>query len=210
MTDFYSVLQRSEPTRYVYFAFHYQRDIWRVQQVKNHWVTKQTHRAAGFFDGSLEEKEKKEGDDTVKNLIKRGMAGASVTCVLIGTETYTRRWVDHEIFRSVEEGMGVFGLRIHGLRDRDQKTDPAGPNPFEYLGYGTKENSDKLWPMIKYEPGWQDAKLNKRIDKSMAPYLNSQDRPILSSIFKVYDWVADAGYSNFPRWVSAAAKQAGR
>ncbi len=45
--------------RYVYFSFHYGRDIRRVQHVKNHWVPKRNYRAAGYFDGSLEEKAKK-------------------------------------------------------------------------------------------------------------------------------------------------------
>ncbi len=99
--------------RTVFFSFHYQRDIFRVQQVKNHHVTKGTYTEAGFFDGSLEEKAKKEGDTVVKNLIDKGLIGSSVLCVLIGQETYTRRWVDYEILKSVQLGMGVFGIRIH-------------------------------------------------------------------------------------------------
>ncbi len=39
--------------RTVYFSFHYQRDIMRVQQVKNHYVTKENYTEAGYFDGSL-------------------------------------------------------------------------------------------------------------------------------------------------------------
>ncbi len=67
--------------RTVYFGFHYQRDVFRVQQVKNHYVTKGTYTAAGYFDGSLEEKAKKESDTIVKNLIDRGMKGSTVLCV---------------------------------------------------------------------------------------------------------------------------------
>ena len=75
--------------RTVFFSFHYQRDIMRVHIVKNHYVTKGNYTAAGFFDGSLEEKAKKEGEDVVKRLINKGLNGCSVTCVLIGAETYT-------------------------------------------------------------------------------------------------------------------------
>ncbi len=33
------LLDQPKSTRRVFFSFHYQRDIWRVQQVKNHWLT---------------------------------------------------------------------------------------------------------------------------------------------------------------------------
>jgi hypothetical protein len=39
----------------------------RVQQVKQHYLVKGTYTEAGYFDGSLEEKAKKEGDMAVKN-----------------------------------------------------------------------------------------------------------------------------------------------
>lgn len=61
--------------RSVFFSFHYQRDIMRVQVVKNHYVTKGNYTSAGFFDGSLEEKARKEGDHVVKRLIDNGLIG---------------------------------------------------------------------------------------------------------------------------------------
>ena len=198
------------PTRRVFFSFHYQRDIWRVQQVKNHWVTKDSKEAAGFFDGSLEEKAKKEGDAAVKKLINDGLVGSSVLCVLIGTETYTRRWVDYEVFKSVELGMGVFGVRIHQLKNKDGNIDSLGSNPFSFLGYGTKHTDSKMHPMINYKDGWRDAPLNGPINESAAPYLNRASKPNLSSLFSVYDWVDNDGYTNFSAWVASAAKQADR
>jgi len=44
--------------RRVYFSFHYQRDVQRMNVVKNHWITKGTNTAAGYFNGSLEEEAK--------------------------------------------------------------------------------------------------------------------------------------------------------
>jgi hypothetical protein len=197
--------------RTVYFGFHYQRDIHRVQQVKKHYVTKGTYTEAGFFDGSLEEKAKKEGDDVVKKLINNGLKGSSVLCVLIGKETYTRRWVDYEILKSVELGMGVFGIWIHQLKHPKDGADIAGSNPFGYLGYGTRDGeADKMYPMIKYSNGWKDAPYLLPITAATAPYLKGTNKPILSDIFKCYDWVDNDGYSNFGKWVEAAAKQAGR
>jgi hypothetical protein len=133
--------------RTVFFSFHYQRDIMRVQVVKQHHLTKGTYTAAGFFDRSLEETAMTEGDEVVKKMINRGLQGASVLCVMIGKETYTRRWVDYEIFKSIEMGMGVLGIRIHRIPHPQDGVDEMGSNPFGFLGYG--EKSGKLCPMIK-------------------------------------------------------------
>jgi Thoeris protein ThsB, TIR-like domain len=197
--------------RTVYFAFHYQRDIMRAQIVKQHHVTKGNYGAAGFFDGSLEEKAKKNGDDAVRRMIDNGLDGSSVLCVLIGRETYKRRWVGYEIFESIELGMGVFGIRIHQISNMNIGADVAGPNPFDCLGYGRNQNRlGKLFPMVHYESGWKDAPYQAPIAESAAPYLVGRDKPILSSIFPVYDWVNDNGYTNFSTWVEAAARQARR
>jgi hypothetical protein len=200
--------------RTVFFSFHYKRDIMRVQIVKNHYVTKGDYTAAGYFDGSLEEKSKKEGDDAVKQVINAGLSGSSVTCVLIGKETYTRRWVDYEILKSVEKGMGVFGIRIHQIPDARRSAEPAGGvdepgfNPFFYLGYGRKD--DQLYPMIRYESGWADAPYLSPITEKSAKYLNGQDKPVLEDLFSVYDWEDDNGYDNFADWVENAATQSGK
>jgi MTH538 TIR-like domain (DUF1863) len=194
--------------RSVFFSFHYDRDIMRVQQVKQHYITKGTYTETGFFDGSLEERAKKDGDAVVKKLIDNGLTGSSVLCVLIGKDTYTRRWVDYEILKAVEYGMGVFGIRIHQLKDPKQGADVAGSNPFQFLGYGTKDN--KLIPMIQYQSGWKDAPYLSPIDESAALYLTNTDKSVLSGLFSVYDWVDGDGYNNFGKWVEAAAKQAGR
>lgn len=194
--------------RSVYFSFHYKRDIMRVQQIKNHYVTKEGYTEAGYFDGSLEEKAQKEGDKAVQDLIDKGLKGSSVLCVLIGNETYTRRWVWYEIFKSVELGMGIFGIRIHQLKDPNEGADSAGLSPFEVLGYG--EAGGKMVPMVHYPSGWKNVPMLTPIAASAAPYLKGKDKPVLNSIFNVYDWVSNDGYNNFAKWVEAAAKQAGR
>ena len=194
--------------RTVFFSFHYQRDIFRVQQVKNHYVTKGNYSSAGFFDGSLEEKAKKEGDTAVKNLIDRGLNGCSVLCVLIGNQTYTRRWVHYEIFKSIELGMGVLGIMIHQIKDPKAGEDMAGTNPFEVLGYVTR--GGKMVPMIHYTQGWNDAPNLSAISAPFAPYLKGTEKPVLSGLFRTYDWIRDNGYNNFSTWVENAAKQAGR
>jgi hypothetical protein len=202
---------RDQTVRRVFFSFHYQRDIWRVNQVRNHWIAKDDRQAAGYFDGSLWEAAQTLGKARVKRIIDDGLTGSSVTCVLIGAETYTRHWVDYEIFRSIELGKGVFGVRIHGLKNRDGVTDSWGANPFDFLGYGTDQRyPDMMVPYAKYREGWKVYEEADPISPGAAPYLQPNSKPILSSLFRVYDWVADNGYLNFPEWVRAAAQQAGR
>ena len=195
--------------RTVFFSFHYQRDIFRVQQVKNHHVTKGSYTMAGYFDGSLEEKAKKDGDDSVKRMINDGMKGSSVLCVLIGNETWTRRWVRYEIQKAVENGMGIFGIRIHQIKDQKTGADTAGGSPFYALGYG--ERGSNLQPMINWkEGGWKNAPMLGEISRKAAPYIPATGAFTLEDKFSIYDWVDGDGYNNFEAWVEKAARQAGR
>ena len=201
----------SQPLRHVYFSFHYRRDIWRANQVRNHWVAKDNRREAGYFDGSLWEKARTEGKAKVKQLINDGLLGSSVTCVLIGKETYQRHWVDYEIFRSIEYGMGVFGVFIHSLKNEYGHTETQGPNPFSFLGYGkSKHHQGKLVPYAKYKSGWKIYEDATAVPASAASYLRPNSTPVLSNLFRVYDWVSDRGYDNFSSWVQEAAQQAKR
>ena len=48
-----SLVGGPQAARRVFFSFHYQRDIWRVNQVRNHWVAKDDRQAAGSPVGPL-------------------------------------------------------------------------------------------------------------------------------------------------------------
>ena len=126
--------------RRVFFSFHYERDIFRAYQVRNSWVT-QDREAAGFWDASPSEEAKKKGDEAVKRMINDAVKGTSVTVVLIGKETWGRKWVQYEIDRSYQEGKGLLGVYIHGLKDPDSQTDSKGENPFDYVYYTAQDGS---------------------------------------------------------------------
>jgi hypothetical protein len=114
--------------RKVFFSFHYERDLWRVNVVRNSGMVEGVA-AAGFNDQSLWEETKKRGDDAIKRLIDGALDGTSVTVVLIGAETASRKYVSYEIEKSVALGNGLLGIRIHNIKDRSGRTDPAGPLP---------------------------------------------------------------------------------
>ena len=73
--------------RHDFFSFHYQRDIMRVSQVRNSWVTKNNGTTAGFWDAANWESVKRGGDAAIKRWIEEQLDGTSVTVVLIGAET---------------------------------------------------------------------------------------------------------------------------
>ncbi|MDM1551853.1 TIR domain-containing protein [Empedobacter falsenii] len=186
----------------VFFSFHYQDVIdFRANVVRNHWKTKPDREVAGFFDSSIWEDAKKTSDLALKRLINKGLENTSNTCVLIGSDTFNRRWVSYEIMKSLEKGNHIFGVHINSIKCKNQKTKSKGNNPFYYLGYSFSSDGKKLslhdyingkW--IKYPDldGW-----------SVKEVAESERNKIrrLSSIFSVYDWYEDDGYNNFSKWV---------
>ena len=61
--------------------------------MKNAWVTAKDRSEAGFWNASLEEEAKRKGDAAVKRMIDSALKGTSVTAVLIGSKTATRKFV---------------------------------------------------------------------------------------------------------------------
>jgi hypothetical protein len=114
--------------RKVFFSFHYERDIWRVNVVRNSGAIEGVS-AAGFHDASLWEETKRQGDAAVKNLIDRGLSSTSVTVVLIGAETAARKYVSYEIEQSVARGNGILGIRINAIKDQYGRIDDPGLVP---------------------------------------------------------------------------------
>lgn len=123
--------------RRVFFSFHYQRDIWRVNQIRS--IPNVTGcAAAGFQDASLWEEAEKKGDADIKKLIDKGLENTSVTVVFIGAKTAGRKYINYEIQQSIERGNGIVGIQIHHLKDHDGNTDSAGDTPAKLTAGGYK------------------------------------------------------------------------
>jgi hypothetical protein len=116
--------------RKIFFSFHYERDAWRAGQVRNCNVVSSEDQF-GFVDAADWESIKKKGDSAVELWIDDQLKNTSVTAVLIGAETASREWVQHEILKSWNRGNGIVGIRIHNIKDQDQKTGILGPNPLD-------------------------------------------------------------------------------
>jgi hypothetical protein len=115
-------------SRRVFFSFHYQRDIWRVNQIRS-IPNIIGSAAAGFQDASLWEEAKKKSPADVEKLIDKGLEGTSVTVVFIGAKTAGRRFIDYEINKSLERGNGIVGIQIHHLKDKNGQIDSWGETP---------------------------------------------------------------------------------
>lgn len=107
--------------RHVFFSFHYGKDVFRANQVRNSWVTKGSFTEAGFVDSADFEKVKRGGDSSIKKWIDKQLVGTSVTVVLIGEDTLSRKYVKYEIMKSLEKGNGIIGVHIDWLKDKDSK-----------------------------------------------------------------------------------------
>jgi hypothetical protein len=142
--------------RRVFFSFHYQNDIFRVNIVRKSGVVL-GNSAAGFQDASLWEKTKKQGTAAVKKLIDRGLEGTTVTCVLIGQKTANRRYVTYEIEQSVKRGNGLLGIHINGIKDIKGDSNfwrgdvPAALEKYNAPIYDWDQNSFGEWVEKAYQ-----------------------------------------------------------
>ena len=118
--------------RHVYSSFHYD-DVSRANIVRNSNTLKSNATEIGFYDDSLWEEAKTKGKAEIRKLIDDGMAGASVTIVLIGSQTYERPWVIYEIEKSYADGMGLVAIHINPIKDWSGSTKSHGPNPLDYV-----------------------------------------------------------------------------
>jgi hypothetical protein len=189
----------------VYFAFHYQDVIdFRANVVRNHWVTKEHRDAAGFFDASLWETARKQGDVAIKRLINSGLQGTSVTCVLIGSRTYTRPWVRYEILKSFKRGNYILAVHINSITGKNTLTKPLGADPLSYVGVTFSDSGLTATLYEKINGQWHeysevDNCASYRVDPVPTKYRGQGYN--LTRLFPTNDWVVDDGFNNFAHWV---------
>jgi len=124
--------------RKVFFSFHYERDVWRVSQVRNSQTILSSFEETQFLDKAHWEQIKANGQGAIQRWIDNQLIGTSCTIVLIGNATSERQWVHYEIQRSWDLGNGLFGIYIHDLRDSQGFSDTSGLNPFNQSRFVNK------------------------------------------------------------------------
>ncbi|MFH1353757.1 MAG: TIR domain-containing protein [bacterium] len=188
----------------VFFSFHYD-DVktFRANVVRNHGFTKANGQEAGFFDASIWEDAKRHGDDSIKRLINSNLDGTTVTCALIGTETWSRRWVRYELLKSYDRGNALFGVHINSVPDKNRQTFLQGENPFDYLGFVVSGDGKKR---TYYEHDGIKWKIYQDLPVKSTNYGRQYCGKgfTLSSWVKCYDWIDSNGYNNFGNWLENA------
>jgi len=159
-------------TRRVFYSFHYKPDVMRVSQVRNIGALAENKPAS---DNDWETvKSGKEA--AIKKWIANQMNGRSCTVVLVGENTADRKWINHEIVKSWDDGMGVVGIYIHGLKNTDGYISKKGENPFDSIGYGG--TGKKLSSIVKcYNPAGTNSKdryawITKHLENAVEEAIN--------------------------------------
>lgn len=111
--------------RSVFYSFHYDRDVHRVQLVRN------INQLEGqpLLNSQDWEQVRRKGSLAIQNWINKQMAYKRAVIVLIGHETASRPWVIYEIEKAWASRKPLLGVRIHGLSSFGS-VDGAGPDPF--------------------------------------------------------------------------------
>lgn len=188
------------PRRRVFFSFHYQDVIdFRANVVRNHYVMQKDD--ASYFDASIWEDSKKHGDVALKRLINSGLDRTTVTAVLIGTETFDRRWVRYEMMKSLACGNKIIGVHINRIAGLNSQIKPPGLNPFDYLGLIVSNDGSMATPIEYRNNQWINYQDIDKFSIPIRPLSERGNKYKLSQWLKVYDWVTDNGFSNFGNWI---------
>ena len=109
----------------VFYSFHYERDVHRVQLVRNINALE----GQPLLNSQKWEEVRRQGEQAIKDWIHDQMSYKKAVIVLIGKQTASREWVIYEIEKAWKDKKPLLGVYIHGLSSMGT-VDSAGPNPF--------------------------------------------------------------------------------
>ncbi len=219
-----SPLVQTTVKRSVYFAFEFD-DVMRVNNVRNAWKIDHpdSDSMRSFRDRSIWEASQREGDETLKRLMREAVQNTSAVCVLVGSQTWSSCWVRYEIARSVIDNRGLLAVHINGLNHHQRRRpDLLGFNPLSMLGV-CKSHDGKFYlyeqqhvviNVLTGEKEWQWRRYNDHTHPvTLRPYLLDPGVGYVRSLSEgagLYDFVAGEGHKNIGAWIDRAAKDVGR
>ncbi len=136
--------------RKIFYSFHFDNDVMRVQQVRNIGALEENKPTSA----NQWEEVKKKGKASIEKWIDDNMAGRSCVVVLVGEETAARPWVKYEIKKAWEDGKGVLGIHINNLKCPNTGKGKKGTNPFDQF---TFKQGDKVVTPKCHTPSSDDA-----------------------------------------------------
>lgn len=139
------------PTRQIFYSFHFDNDVMRVQQIRNIGTLEENKPVSP----NHWEKIRRTGYLAIKRWIDDNMAYRSCVVVLVGTDTTNRRWIKYEIKKAWNDGKGLFGIYIHNLKCPRNGEGTKGVNPFDQF---ILDDGSKLSRVVKcHNPAYHDA-----------------------------------------------------
>ena len=136
--------------RQVFYSFHYDNDVFRVQQIRNIGALEDNKPVSANEWESV----KRGGEASIKKWIDDNLRYKSCVVVLVGEETANRKWVRYEIEKAWELGKGLVGVYIHNLKDPRTGKSSKGKNPFDQFEF---DDGTKLSSVVKcYNPNRND------------------------------------------------------
>lgn len=132
--------------RKVFYSFHFENDVMRVQQIRNIGVIEEDKPVTP----NKWEEIKRGGDPAIERWIDNSISRADCVVILIGEETYNSKWVKYEIRKAWNDGKGLVGIYVHNLKDPRFGICSQGLNPFDFVSLN---NGKKLSEYISvYNP----------------------------------------------------------
>jgi hypothetical protein len=213
--------------RKAFFSFHFP-DSLRVNNVRNIWKIKHpsSEGMRTFQDSSLWEARKLTDPKAIKAIIRYGVSYTSAVCVLVGTETWSRRWVRYEIARAIIDGKGLLAVHLNNINHhKTLSPHPLGRNPLDFLAIRkVQPNLSQAAKYFLYEKlavpdgaggyrlGWYE--YEDHTDAVDLPRWVT-DPPVghvtpLSENADEYDFTNDVGHKHIGSWLDRAAQRAGR
>ncbi len=135
--------------RQIFYSFHFDNDVMRVQQVRNMGVVE----GNSPVSPNTWEEVKGKGESAIEKWIDENMKYKSCVIVLIGTDTHKRPWVDYEIKKAWKDGKGLLGIHVHNLNCPNNGKCTKGKNPFDSIQFTL--NGSIVVPKV-YDPKASD------------------------------------------------------
>lgn len=153
-----------------FYSFHYANDAWRASQVRNIRLEDGNRPATDNEWEAI----KKGGDAAIARWIDSQMEGKSTVIVLIGTETFGRRWINYEIVNGWNRRKALLGIRIHRLLNQYGVQSFRGNSPFEQFNINGVR-LDHIVPVL--DPGEVDSRTAyNAIAQNLAGYIEYAKR----------------------------------
>lgn len=113
--------------RKVFYSFHFDNDVMRVQQIRN----------MGVIEGNEPvspnewEQIRRGNNGSIEKWIDDNMKYKDCVVVLVGKDTANRPWVKYEIEKAWSDKRGLLGIYIHNIKCPRTGISEQGRNPFE-------------------------------------------------------------------------------